>query len=159
MTSVAPESTIASSPVPSIHRTPSTLSVRSQITVDGSQPTIFQAPTDTLTARRSPPTSSAPLSGSPSGEAAPRTRPPLCLPPSSMAESFLSPIMMRTPATFTSADDSALSPSIAGGQRYVPPSRSSSLRRTTRMTDLDREYEPTTPRYVATFFQTPVNVY
>ncbi|KAG9013171.1 hypothetical protein FRB90_006205, partial [Tulasnella sp. 427] len=65
------------------------------------------------------------------------------------AVTFLSPSFTGTGSLTRSLDDSVLSSgadSFASEGRSIAPSRSSSLRRTTSMTDLDREFEPMSPR-------------
>ncbi|KAG8939328.1 hypothetical protein FRC00_013991, partial [Tulasnella sp. 408] len=92
---------------------------------------------DSLTEGRTPTTRTGTFR-SPSAFSGPRS-----------AMTFLSPTFTGT-GTFTrSLDDSVLSSgadSFASEGRSIAPSRSSSLRRTSSMADLDREFEPLSPK-------------
>ncbi|KAG8851671.1 hypothetical protein FRB96_009167 [Tulasnella sp. 330] len=150
-TTVPEQSTQRSmSPTQSMRSAPSVGSESSSDT--GSRTTTFiMPPMDTIPNLPSPTISTASMLSSPFSSAQPlsvsaRTR--TFTPTTHSSDSFLSP---RSRAT----DDLAL-PSMSGrepmmslgdvGARLIPPSRSSSLRRTTSMTDLETEMEPMSPR-------------
>lgn len=134
---------------------PCTLLCRSDSSSDnGSGTTIYMPPTDMIPNLPSPTISTASMLSSPFCSARPlpvpqrRAFPPMAS--QTATESLLSPLTRAT-------GDSVLSPGMRSfgdmGARLIPPSRSSSICRTTSMTDLESEFEtltPASPRSVST---------
>ncbi|KAG9030949.1 hypothetical protein FRB95_003286 [Tulasnella sp. JGI-2019a] len=138
------------SPTQSLRSGPSIRSGSEMSSENGSRSTTFMPPTDMIPNFPSPTVSSASMLSSPFSSAQPLSvsdRLRAFSPTTQASDSFMSP---RSRAT----DDSALSPMgrepmrslVDVGLRLIPPSRGSSLRRTTSMTDLETEFETLSPR-------------